>query len=79
MSLHVMYYGMLAEITGLAEEVWVADTQLTVGGFRNQVLDKYPAMREKKFKIAVNQKISDDFAPIDIQSEIALLPPFAGG
>jgi molybdopterin synthase sulfur carrier subunit len=79
MSLHVTYYGMLAEITGLAEEVWVGDSQLTVGGFRNQLLDKYPAMREKKFKIAVNQKISEDFVPIDTQSEIALLPPFAGG
>jgi molybdopterin converting factor small subunit len=63
----------------LAEEVWVADSQLTVGGFRKQLLDRYPVMREKKFKIAVNQKISEDYVPIDAQSEIALLPPFAGG
>ncbi len=43
------------------------------------MLDKYPAMRDKKFKIAVNQKISEDFVLIETPAEIALLPPFAGG
>ncbi|MCF0050303.1 MoaD/ThiS family protein [Dyadobacter sp. LJ53] len=79
MSIQVMYYGMLAEITGLANEVWVADPNLTVGELRSQIMERYPAMREKKFKIAVDQKISQDHVPIDSASEIALLPPFAGG
>ena len=79
MSIQVMYYGMLAEITGQANEVWIADKNLTVGEFRNQILARYPAMREKKFKIAVDQKISQDYVSIDQASEIALLPPFAGG
>jgi molybdopterin converting factor small subunit len=79
MSIQVMYYGMLAEITGQANEVWIADKNLTVGDFRNQILERYPAMREKKFKIAVDQKIANDYVSIDHASEIALLPPFAGG
>ncbi|MCF2486717.1 MoaD/ThiS family protein [Dyadobacter sp. CY347] len=79
MSIQVSYYGMLAEITGQANEVWVADQNLTVGDFRNQIIERYPAMREKKFKIAVDQKISQDYVSIDNASEIALLPPFAGG
>lgn len=79
MSIQVMYYGMLAEITGQANEVWIADKNLTVGEFRNQIIARYPAMREKKFKIAVDQKISQDYVSIDQASEIALLPPFAGG
>jgi molybdopterin synthase sulfur carrier subunit len=79
MSVHVMYFGMLAEIVGQAEETLVADESLTVGSFRDLILEKYPAMREKKFKIAVNQRISEDFVPIEIPAEIALLPPFAGG
>jgi molybdopterin synthase sulfur carrier subunit len=79
MSIQVTYYGMLAEITGQANEVWIADQDLTAGGFRNQILERYPAMREKKFKIAVDQKIVQDHVPIDQASEIALLPPFAGG
>ncbi|MCF2496482.1 MULTISPECIES: MoaD/ThiS family protein [Dyadobacter] len=79
MSIQVSYYGMLAEITGQANEVWVADQNLTVGDFRNQIIERYPAMREKKFKIAVDQKIAQDYVSIDNASEIALLPPFAGG
>jgi sulfur-carrier protein len=79
MSFQVKYFGMLAEIAGLSDEVWNNAGNLTVGQFRAQVMEKYPAMREKKFKIAVNQKISDDFMPIEMPAEIALLPPFAGG
>ena len=79
MSFQVKYFGMLAEIAGLSDEVWNAGGELTVGQFRAQVLDKYPAMRDKKFKLAVNQKISEDFVAIEIPAEIALLSPFAGG
>ncbi|TDE13162.1 MoaD/ThiS family protein [Dyadobacter psychrotolerans] len=79
MSVHVMYYGMLAELTGKTEESWIAGEELTVGEFRAQILDKYPAIREKKFKIAVNKQISDDLKLISDLAEIALLPPFAGG
>lgn len=79
MSFQVKYFGMLAEIAGLSDEVWNTAGGLTVGQFRTQMLDKYPAMREKKFKIAVNQKISEDFVLIEAPAEIALLPPFAGG
>ncbi|GGM98802.1 hypothetical protein GCM10010967_35880 [Dyadobacter beijingensis] len=70
---------MLAEIAGLSDELWNAGGSMTVGQFRAQVLDKYPAMRDKKFKIAVNQRILDDFVSIETPAEIALLPPFAGG
>lgn len=79
MSFQVKYFGMLAEIAGLSDEVWNAAGSMTVGEFRQQVLEKYPALQDKKFKIAVNQKISEDFAPIETPAEIALLPPFAGG
>ena len=79
MSIQVMYYGMLAEITGQASEAWLVNENLTVEKLRTQIWDKYPAMREKKFKIAVNKHISEDSLSIPEQAEIALLPPFAGG
>jgi len=52
---------------------------LTVGDLKKLILEKYPVMQEKKFKVAVNQQIGDDQTFISIQSEVALLPPFAGG
>ena len=79
MNIQVMYFGMLAEITGHANEPWLFNENLTVGEFRSQILERYPALKEKKFKIAVNKQISDDLLLISESAEIALLPPFAGG
>ena len=79
MNIQVMYFGMLAEITGQAKEAWLFSENLTVGKFRSQILERYPALKEKKFKIAVNKQISDDLLLISESAEIALLPPFAGG
>lgn len=79
MSIHVMYFGMLAEITGQTSEQWMTDDNLTVGKFRRQIEEKYPLLKDKKFKIAVSKQIADDFIVVPHQSELALLPPFAGG
>ena len=79
MNIQVMYFGMLAEITGQANEAWLFSENLTVGKFRSQILERYPELKEKKFKIAVNKQISDDLLLITESAEIALLPPFAGG
>ncbi|WP_229254192.1 MoaD/ThiS family protein [Dyadobacter sp. NIV53] len=51
MSIQVMYFGMLAEITGQASESWLINDNLTVGEFRTQIWEKYPAMREKSSKL----------------------------
>ncbi len=79
MGINILYFGMLAEITGQANEIWTIKDGLTVGDLKKLILEKYPQMRDKKFKVAVNQQIGDDQTFISIQSEVALLPPFAGG
>lgn len=40
---------------------------------------KYPELKHKNYKISVNQKIITTNTNLDTNSEIALLPPFAGG
>ncbi len=79
MRIEVMYFGMLAEITGQTREFWETTENLTVAAFRSQVVGKYPMLEHKKFKIAVNKRIAEDTALIPEQGELALLPPFAGG
>jgi molybdopterin synthase sulfur carrier subunit len=79
MSINILYFGMLAEITGQTSEFWPGKENMTVGELKEQLSKKYPQMREKKFKIAVNQQIGNDQTVISLPSEIALLPPFAGG
>lgn len=79
MNVQVMYFGMLSEAVGLQSESWALAEEVTVGAFRELVEEKYPLLKGKKFKIAVNKQIETDFTIISPLSELALLPPFAGG
>jgi len=79
MGINILYFGMLAEITGQANEMWMVKEGLTVGDLKKLIWEKYPVMQEKKFKVAVNQQIGNDQTFVSIESEVALLPPFAGG
>jgi sulfur-carrier protein len=79
MEIQIQYYGMLAEITAQSTELWAVEDGLSVAALRANIIEKYPELGAKKFKVAVNLQISDDLAIIPAHSEIALLPPFAGG
>lgn len=79
MNINILYFGMLAEISGQAKEVLLVKENMTVSDLKKLLIEKYPEFREKKFKVAVNQQIGDDTTIIPMSAEIALLPPFAGG
>lgn len=79
MGINILYFGVLADITGKANETWTVQDGLTVGDLKKLIGEKYPMLQEKKFKVAVNQQIGDDQTFVSLQSEVALLPPFAGG
>ena len=40
---------------------------------------KYPALKNSKYKIAVNRNIIQSNTALQQDAEIALLPPFSGG
>ena len=40
---------------------------------------KYPALKNFKYKIAVNRNIIQSSTSLNDDTEIALLPPFSGG
>jgi len=77
MKLHIKYFGMLTEITQRQEET-VDFNQQTVSDLLSVLHAKYPQLKEANFKIAQNYKIVNGQEIIN-QTEIALLPPFAGG
>lgn len=78
-TLSILYFGMIAEATGRPLETWIAEGALSVGELKTQLLARYPMLRDRKFQVAVNQQIVDDYLSIPPQAEVALLPPFAGG
>ncbi len=77
MRLTIKYFGLLAEVTQCSEE------QIEFSGtFINDLLEtiylKHPKLKEKDFQVAQNNEIVSKDIMIT-QTEIALLPPFAGG
>lgn len=77
MTITVKYFGMLTELTQCEEET-VTFTHTTVSELLNELFKKYPNLENKSFQIAQNQKLIAKDAKIS-NTEIALLPPFAGG
>jgi molybdopterin synthase sulfur carrier subunit len=51
----------------------------TVSDLRNQLEKTYPKLKSIDYRIAVNQTLVESNYSIQADSEVALLPPFAGG
>lgn len=77
MNLKVKYFGLIAEITKCSEET-VIFSKHTVLELLDLIFDKYPALKDKDFKVAQNMELVHNNTKITTP-EIALLPPFSGG
>ena len=75
--MNIMIFGQLEDITGspVVSINNVTDTDLLL----NKLYTEYPLLKEKKFLIAVDQKIISGKTDISEQAKVALLPPFSGG
>ena len=78
MKVDVKYFGMIAETIGTSMENVELDV-LNDFDLRLFFENKYPDIKKINFKIAVNQELTDSVINLRENSEIALLPPFAGG
>jgi molybdopterin converting factor small subunit len=52
---------------------------VSIAVLRQRILDAYPAFATVSFRIAVDGRIQTEENVVEAASEIALLPPFAGG
>ncbi len=77
MQLTIKYFGMLTEVTHCQEEVF-SFSEGTASDLLKALFMKYPALEEKDFQIAQNNQLIAEDSKIE-DTEIALLPPFAGG
>ena len=79
MTTEVHYFGIIAEKIGVNSEQIMLDTEHDSIDLRAYFEQKYPVLIELEFKIAVNQEFVEQIEVGAAPSEIALLPPFAGG
>ncbi len=76
-SMIIKVFGQLADITGsnLFEVADVGNSDELI----KQLQLKYPALKNAKYKIAVNRNIIQSNTTLQHNAEVALLPPFSGG
>lgn len=77
MSIEVLFFGQLTDITGCSS--LSMENPGTLNELKKQVLGKYPGLSQSKFVIAINNKISNEDELISNYSKIAFMPPFSGG
>ena len=77
MQLTIKYFGMLAEITQRKEEDILFESD-TISDLLDSLCIKYPKLKGRSFQIAQNNELVTKETKLQ-SSEIALLPPFAGG
>jgi molybdopterin converting factor small subunit len=78
MKVNVKYFGMIAEKIQCQNESLTLDFKGHLN-MRNFFLEKYPALGQMNFQIAINQELNETLTESSDSIEIALLPPFAGG
>lgn len=77
MQLNILIFGQLVDITGKSRIILqdIPDTET----LKNQLQKKYPHLSELPYLIAVDKEVVSINTFLNDNSEVALLPPYAGG
>ena len=73
----ILVFGMLVEDIG-NEELQI-ELLPDIEALREELIEKYPALKNRQFMIAVNKQKINGNVTLKASDEIALIPPFAGG
>jgi len=76
----VLYFAAAREATGTSRED-LLETPTTVASLRATLAARHPRLARllPRCRIAVNEELSPDHAPVPDGSEVAVVPPVAGG
>lgn len=79
MNIHLKYFGQISEVTGTNQETISIPSEITLEELKMLLEKKYSGLQNKTYQCAVNLKLENGNFKLSDNSEIALLPPFAGG
>ncbi len=77
MEITVLFFGVLAEVTGTRIKHY--RDIMSFGDLKHRIGDDYPEIVHYNFRVAVNNKIINDDPLLSPGDVVAYLPPFAGG
>ena len=83
MTVRVLYFSVLQDLTGTAEwdETLSADREWTLGALLERLWERTPALRDwdGRLLLAVNQHWADRGRVLADGDEVAIMPPVQGG
>jgi molybdopterin synthase sulfur carrier subunit len=77
MEVKVLFFGVLAEVTGTSLKHY-HDVK-SISDLKLRINDDFPGIVHYNFRISVNSEITDEDLLLKSDDEVALMPPFAGG
>jgi molybdopterin synthase sulfur carrier subunit len=77
MEIKVLFFGILAEVTGTNLKHY-RDVN-SIGDLKLRIRDDFPEIVHYNFRISINSEITDNDLLLKSGDEVALMPPFAGG
>jgi molybdopterin converting factor small subunit len=77
MKVKVLFFGVLAEITGTGIKIY-EDVKSTEH-LKQRVLDEFPEIFHYKYNIALNNSFINTEMILSDGDEISFIPPFEGG
>lgn len=77
MEIHVLFFGVLAEVTKTSFMHYRGVSSFE--GLKMRIKDDFPEIDHYNFRIAVNNEIVNEDPVLKDGDEVAYMPPFAGG
>ena len=77
MEISILFFGELAELVGTKKTV-VQNIQDTVS-LHEYLLKQYPCLASRTYRMALDKEFVSEKQNLTNGTEVALLPPFAGG
>jgi molybdopterin synthase sulfur carrier subunit len=77
MEIQVIFFGSITDITN-TNQIMISgcvDTQ----SLMNELINRFPSIVNKKYFVAVNQKMIQENTLLNAEDTVALMPPFSGG
>jgi len=77
----MIYFAQAREAAGTKDEEFKLDEKTSVKSALSKAFEAHPKLRplEKAIKVAVNEEITQEDAPLKAGDRVALLPPVVGG
>lgn len=77
MDVQVIFFGSIIDIT-LVDSV-LLNNCTDLDSIVNDLIERFPSLANKKYFIAVNQKMVHENIKLKMGDTVALMPPFSGG